>query len=167
MGTSFYEVATPDDGVFEIKDSFLENPNFEERFFKSLKPKKEHRISVNFSRMIAKDFHDADRVKNWARLCITINGFRAKYGKWPKRVTSHFCLMDDIKKRILSNDSFRKLHQKIELITRDETSSEHAIVAEDDTGSVFIYGKDGFGWEPDISAEEWLGIRPDRINKED
>ena len=39
-----------------------------------------------------------------------------------------------------------------------------SMVAEDDLGRQYDYGSEGFSeHRPDIDAEEWLGIRPDRI----
>jgi len=169
MGRELYEIVKPDGTRWETKESFFGNPNFDERFFQSLTMKKEPRIDYRASKAITEALHDDDLIRNWKRLCITINGFRAKFGKWPKRVTSHDYLIDDIKKHILSDDSFRKLQQKIEIITRDETSENHAILAEDEDGSIFKYGEDGGNalLHSGSRAEEWLGIRPDRVGNND
>ena len=43
-------------------------------------------------------------------------------------------------------------------------ADEASMVAEDDLGRQYDYGSEGFSeHRPDIDAEEWLGIRPDRI----
>jgi len=94
----------------------------------------------------------ADR--NWVRLCAAIDGFRSRYGKWPSRIRLFPGCNEDLKK-ILGPKSYSILADNVELIPDDAP-----IVAEDDDGHQYSYGKDGFPEKPpDIHTEEWLGIQ--------
>jgi len=96
--------------------------------------------------------------RDWTRACAAINGFRIKYGRWPTRL-----LMPDGGLRVFGEllftpESFAKLQERIEMVEADRP-----FVATDDDGNEYGYGGEGFPEErPDIDAEAWLGIRPDR-----
>jgi len=91
----------------------------------------------------------------WIRLCMAINGFKGKYGKWPTKVRLRSGLISIIN-GILGGKSFAILEKHIELIPDEEFLE---ISAEDNIGHQFIYGKDMDEYqEPDTSIKDWLGI---------
>ena len=96
-------------------------------------------------------------IKNWVRLCSTINGFRSKYKCWPNRIRLYKQIHEDLF-YIFSPQSFTKLEEKVKFIIDDSP----IIVAEDDEGRSYSYGEeDSVKIIPDIDAREWLGIEPD------
>ena len=96
--------------------------------------------------------------KNWIRLCGAIDGFRSKHHRWPTRVRVFEMTLNNIKEAVLTEESFRRLIERIELVP-----DEVPFIAEDGTGATYNYGLEGFPKvKLDISAEAWLGIRPDR-----
>jgi hypothetical protein len=90
--------------------------------------------------------------KNWCRLCVTIDGFRSRHGRWPSHVRLPQICIGDLR-RLFSPEDFAKINRKVLLIADERL----VFVAEDDTGLRFAYGE-----EPP-SAEVWLGvdIRPE------
>ncbi|HEY0793169.1 MAG TPA: hypothetical protein VGD78_19045 [Chthoniobacterales bacterium] len=74
--------------------------------------------------------------KNWVRLCVTINGFRMRYGRWPSRVRMPEGCIADLRDRLFTGPEFEKITAKITLIP-----DEQSIVAEDDSGASFAYGE--------------------------
>lgn len=96
--------------------------------------------------------------KNWIRLLAAVDGFRIRYGAWPKRVRMFPLCLQDLKESIFSPQSFAQLLDKLDLIAED--GAEH--VAEDDLGNRYCYGSEGFpDHRPHPSAEEWLSVCPD------
>lgn len=96
--------------------------------------------------------------KNWVRLCAAIDGFRARYGAWPTRVRMFPATLEHLRNDLLDPRSFAQLESKIELV-----GDEAPMVAEDDEGRSYSYGAEGFSEaRPDVSAQEWLGVRPGR-----
>ena len=94
---------------------------------------------------------------DWVRFCAAINGFRVRYGRWPTRIVAHPKFEGNLH-YILGGDALQTVRNKMELVSRDDAS----IVAEDDRGGAYDYGREGFTErEPDIRAQEWLGERPE------
>jgi hypothetical protein len=74
----------------------------------------------------------------------------------PELAASSHLLQDNLH-YILGADALRSVRSKVKLVSRDDAS----LVAEDDKGGAYDYGREGFTKrEPDIHAEEWLGVRP-------
>ena len=93
--------------------------------------------------------------RNWIRLCAAVDGFRARYGKWPSRIRLHPLCLDDLRD-MFAPDDFRHLSQSLELIADDSP-----FIAEDTDGRSYSYGDEGFSeTEPDMRASHWLGIEP-------
>ena len=95
--------------------------------------------------------------KNWIRLCAAVDGFRVRHGRWPTRVHMHALSLDDLRQHVFSRPDFAKLEKKIELVAGSKTE----MIAEDDCGAQYDYGKEGFPpSRPKPSAAEWLGVKP-------
>jgi hypothetical protein len=94
--------------------------------------------------------------KNWVRLCAAIDGFRGRYGRWPKRVRLSQQVLTNIRDSLLTPEDFALLGTKVELI-----ADEVPIVAEDDLGGTYNYGREGFPRErSNPRAADWLGVQP-------
>ena len=90
--------------------------------------------------------------KNWVRLCAAVNGFRSRYGVWPTRVRVFSDGIDNLRNDLFSEEAFSRLTSRLELV-----ADGASIVAEDDSGRSYDYGKDGFPTgDPDIPAQQWL-----------
>ena len=94
--------------------------------------------------------------KNWIRLCFAIDGFRRTYGKWPTCVRIHPACLNNLREHVFTPDDFEKLQSKIELVADPNVGME----AEGDGDKRYDYGKDGFSERPDLTASEWLGVKP-------
>ena len=95
--------------------------------------------------------------QNWVRLVAAVDGFYLEHGRWPSRVLLYGPAIKTLKTLVFSEESFAKLTSKIDLV-----SSESPVVAEDDFGNQYSYGKRGFPKSrPSPSAEDWLGVQPD------
>ena len=95
--------------------------------------------------------------KNWIRVCAAIDGFRARYGIWPTRLLLDKVILSDLQS-LFTTESFEIIQEKISLSAIDGIG----VIAEDDEGRSYDYGKCGFTKEEvDIRAKEWLGVYPD------
>jgi len=95
--------------------------------------------------------------KNWIRLCGAIDGFRVRYGRWPQRVRLFPVAIRDLREHIFSPEDFAKITTRIELVPDEDAP----LIAEDDTGASYNYGKEGFPKEnPTPRAAEWLNVTP-------
>ena len=96
--------------------------------------------------------------RNWIRLCAAINGFRLRYERWPTRIRLFPGILSDLQQHVFTPKSFKQIEEHILFVPDDAP-----IVAEDDQGSRYSYGEEGFpNAEPDIYAQTWLGVSPDR-----
>ena len=99
--------------------------------------------------------------KNWVRLCAAIDGFRVRYGRWPKRVRVMPVSFDDLVGHVLTPTGFALVSSYVELVPEDEA----AMIAEDGTGAEYNYGQQGFPEaEADPPTRDWFGeavLRPD------
>ena len=93
--------------------------------------------------------------KNWIRLCAAIDGFRARYGRWPTRVRLFDGALRNLESLFLPED-FRQLTDRVALVPDDAP-----MIAEDDSGACYNYGKEDFpGSTGVIRAYDWLGVSP-------
>jgi len=96
--------------------------------------------------------------KNWIRALAAIEGFKVRYGTWPSRLRLFPAALQNIREDLFSPAMFAKLTEKIQLI-----ADEAPMVAEDNLGNQYSYGKDGFpSTRPNPRAGEWLEVHPDR-----
>ena len=90
--------------------------------------------------------------RNLVRLLLAVEGFRARYRRWPQRIRFREGYIDELQK-LLTEEGFRNLTSKLELVADDVDG----IFAEDDLGGLFSYGQalssDG---KSDLPAREWL-----------
>ena len=94
--------------------------------------------------------------KNWIRFCGAINGFRARYNRWPEKISVPRFFVHELK-NALTPKSFNKLNSKVKLVVEDSP-----FVAADGLGNQYNYGIRGFSKvKSDISATEWLDVEPD------
>ena len=95
--------------------------------------------------------------KNWVRLCAAIDGFRARYKRWPNRILIGRLEHGDLV-WMLTKESYAKLTEKLTFIVQEDLG----MAAEDDEGRKYDYGMEGFcKTPPDILASEWLAVEPD------
>jgi len=95
--------------------------------------------------------------KNRVRFCGTIDGFRIRYGRWPRRVRMYSASLSDIRD-LFTLEDYAQIVEKVALI-----AEEVPMIAEDDFGGTYNYGLEGFPDErPVPRATEWLGVRPKR-----
>ena len=93
----------------------------------------------------------------WIRLCAAVDGFYLSHGKWPSRVLLVAPAIRSLRAVVFSEESFAKLTSRLELVP-----SEPGVIAEDDDGNQYNFGRQGFPESrPFPSAEDWLGVQPD------
>ena len=91
--------------------------------------------------------------KNWIRFCAAIDGFRCRYGKWPRLVRVPTFFSDELK-IVLSEQDQSVLSTKIRII-----GDGSPFIAMDESGNSYDYGEEGFSDErPDIQADVWLDV---------
>jgi hypothetical protein len=89
---------------------------------------------------------------NWFRVCIAINGFRAKYGHWPEAIRLPKGSLDFLFKP----STLEKVNSRIRLIFDDSF-----YIAVDQQGNHYNFKTEGFLDGTDIDARDWLGVEPD------
>lgn len=91
--------------------------------------------------------------KNWTRLCAAVDGFKARFGVWPKRIRLTEGALSEIRDHVLEPDEFERVSEKLDFVCEPSAT----MVAELDKVRSYDYGTEGF---PDIrneqSAEQWL-----------
>lgn len=99
--------------------------------------------------------------KNWVRVCAAIDGFRIRYGCWPKRVRVMPVSYVDLVSHVLTPLGYALVSSLVQLVPEEEA----AMIADDDSGAEFNYGQEGFpDGEADPSTREWFGgaiLQPD------
>jgi hypothetical protein len=99
--------------------------------------------------------------KNFVRLCIAIDGFRAKFGCWPTKALLADPILENLES-LFQPATLRRLRKRISL----ELGDEFAVA--DEHGHVFRYGIDEAPDSDDQpSAMDWLGVQPDALGIED
>lgn len=95
-------------------------------------------------------FEDRNRVRMWA----AIDGFRVRHGRWPTRVRMSPAGAHEIEASLRPAE-LAVLVSRIALVREEGVG----MVAEDDGGASYDYGREGFPPErPDPPAEEWLTL---------
>ncbi len=74
--------------------------------------------------------------KNWVRVCAAIDGFRIRFGRWPKRVRVMPISYADLVGHVLTPVGFALVSSFVQLVSEDDA----AMIAEDGTGAEFNYG---------------------------
>ena len=97
--------------------------------------------------------------KNWVRLCIAVEGFRARYQKWPETALLSKGTAEDIK-RLFKPLTYEAVLMKLEIV---EVEDARHIEVVDKVGNSFKYGEE-WDFEPDVDASSWLGVTPDAHN---
>jgi hypothetical protein len=91
--------------------------------------------------------------KNWVRVCIAIDGFRTRYGRWPTRIRVPAGVLHDF--RLLFADiDFLTISSKIAFELDDVQ-----IVAEDDEDGRYSYDDEGLSEPlPQVRTIDWFGV---------
>jgi hypothetical protein len=74
--------------------------------------------------------------KNWIRLCITLEGYRSFYGRWPETISLTPDFIEELQNKLTTSD-FEKLQSKLKLIPDDTKPFE----CHDKMGNQFTYSK--------------------------
>ena len=99
--------------------------------------------------------------RNWIRARAALQGFYLRFGRWPTRLLLPDYAMRDFREVYFSEESIAKIQVKLELVEADVP-----IVASDADGNEYSYGEEGFpDGDPEIGAEQWLGVSPNWGNK--
>jgi hypothetical protein len=94
--------------------------------------------------------HDA----NWTRTCLAIDGYRAKYGRWPKRVRMFPWAFANVVGHLLSPAGYALVSTFVELVPEEDA----CFIADDGNGAECCYGNEELpGPEPDPPAFSWFG----------
>lgn len=92
--------------------------------------------------------------KNWSRTCAAIDGFRMRYGRWPKRVRMSPVFFADVVGHLLSPAGYTLVSEYVRLVPDDEAE----FVADDGGESEFRYGEDApSGRLLDPPSFQWFG----------
>ena len=94
--------------------------------------------------------------KNWIRLCIAVEGFRARYQKWPETALISKGTAEDIK-GLFKPLTYEAVLAKLEIL---EVEGAPRIELVDNTGNRFNYGEE-VGFEQEGDARSWFGVTPD------
>ena len=97
--------------------------------------------------------------KNWVRLCIAVEGFRAIYQKWPETAILTKETAEDIK-QLFKPLTYEAVLTKLEIV---EVADEGHIELVDKAGNSFKYGEE-WDLELDVDASSWFGVTPDAHN---
>jgi hypothetical protein len=100
---------------------------------------------------------------NWVRVCAAIDGFRVRYGRWPKRVLLMPIAFVDLASDVLTPLGFALVSSVVELVPEEDAE----MIAEDDSDAEYNYGHDGFPeGECDPPTRDWFGqaiLGPDLV----
>ena len=92
--------------------------------------------------------------KNWVRFCVAVDGFRARYGRWPTRVRMMDVCYADLIGHVLSPPGYALVSTFVELVAEEDA----AMIADDGRGAEFNYGREEFpGNRPEPSCREFFG----------
>ena len=89
---------------------------------------------------------------DWFRVCIAINGFRAKYGDWPTMIHLPNGVLDPLFKPA----TLAKINNRIKIIYDNAY-----FITQDDQGNQYSFKTEGFVDGGEIDARDWLGVSPD------
>ncbi len=91
--------------------------------------------------------------KNWVRVCKAIDGFRGRYGHWPKRVRIMPVSFVDLVSHVLTPLGFALVSSVVELIPEEDAE----MIADDGTGAEFNYGREESENAVTPRTREWFG----------
>jgi hypothetical protein len=98
--------------------------------------------------------------KNWVRVCAAIDGFRVRYGRWPKRVRIMPACYVDLISHVLTPQGYALVSSYVELVAEDDAE----MIADDESGNEYSYGKQSFPKrEAEPPTRDWFGpavLRP-------
>lgn len=77
--------------------------------------------------------------KSWVRICLAIDGFRVRYGRWPTYVRVEPHLFNFLRNDLFTPEDWNKINSKIVLLP----SGDGMGVAEDEAGRRYSYDEEG------------------------
>jgi hypothetical protein len=93
-------------------------------------------------------------LNNWIRVCSAINGFRARFGRWPKRVRLVPIAFTNLVCDVLTPVGFALVSSVVELVSEEDAW----MIADDGTGAEYGDSRDGHAvGECDPFSVDWLG----------
>ena len=91
---------------------------------------------------------------SWVRVCAAIDGFRARYGRWPARVRLFPGALDGLRDHVFTQEGLALVASVVALVA-DESAPMIAVGA---NGGSYNYGQEGFSDpRPDEPARDWFG----------
>ncbi len=92
--------------------------------------------------------------RNWVRACGAIDGFRARYGRWPTHLRMESGYYDDLVHHILTPEGFKRVDAVVKFVI----DAAAVMIAEDDAGNRYDYAAEGFSREdPGVRTFNWFG----------
>jgi hypothetical protein len=96
--------------------------------------------------------------KNWVRICLAVDGFRARYGGWPKGVRLPPTYFENVVGHVLNPIGFALVSSVFTIIPDDELSERVAIIAVGESGAEFQYGEESNGGRvPEPLTSDYFG----------
>jgi hypothetical protein len=87
-------------------------------------------------------------------VCAAIDGFRARYGRWPVRVRLFAGALDMLRGHVLTPEGIVVVESVVQLIADDSAP----MIAEGAAGESYNYGEEGFSQpQPEESTQNWFG----------
>lgn len=80
--------------------------------------------------------------KNWVRVCLTVDGFRARFGRWPAAVRLPPVCFEDLVGHVLTPAGYALVSSFFMLMSDRQLSENMAIIATGESGAEFRYGED-------------------------
>ena len=90
---------------------------------------------------------------SWVRICAAIDGFRARYGRWPVRARLFPEALSGLRDHVLTPQGLALVATVVDLVA-DDTAPMIAEGAKDES---YNYGQEGFPARLDEPAREWFG----------
>ena len=105
-----------------------------------------------------------DEPRNWVRLQLTLEYFRAKHGSWPTRIRLRPDMLSKWLRPYFLPETWELIESKLEFIEDPDAR----FVAENDEGQRFDYAAENkVGIRKDshwVDSREWLGVfHPDSL----
>jgi hypothetical protein len=80
--------------------------------------------------------------KNWVRLCLTVDGFRARYGRWPTEVHLQPAYFGDVVGHILSPAGYALVSRRFRIVCDQDLPEDVTFVAVGNSNEKFRYGEE-------------------------
>ncbi len=109
-------------------------------------------LLASFGRVTQPEILKSSTLTSGHRIRQAVDGFRARYGKWPTRVLMAGDMADDIKQHTLTDMGWSMLVSKLEIVR----IREGRVIAEGESGDRFEYGESYDPVPAGKSADVWI-----------